>query len=480
MEEVQEEVYGEEPEEEAAEEPQEEEQPQEEEAAEEAPEDEAEASLEKKSGPELFREVLRLLDTAGFEDYFKNGRWDDALMRMDVVLLDAHRKEAGASEPPDLKDVELPANIPKATGAFGPGTMFGAKPAGAVTAVSAAGGQVAELRLISLFVAKWQLDPTPTKTILAKLTPPRRRYVIQSFKATEKGPGAGDELKEYIAKCEKTNAWAAAEKAAAMAAARPAAIAQRSACAPPAWAGATQAWNGASFKTAAGSTQRPAVLGARPMGAAAVRPMIRPMGPAGFARPGVASPGTFARPGAFARPASIVGPSTGLKRPISSVSGPISTGAAALRQRIAAQSPGANRVGPASFTRPVTPRPVTPTGARAGYGTGAGGASAYGASGPGARFAGTGAGYAAQVGRVRVAQPATIRPVTPGAYKPAVIGYSAPRAGAFTPRPGGTVTKPGSFGSAAVRASSAPVRPTAPKPAGEKPGGLIRDLLQRL
>jgi len=409
-EELQDEVVGEEPE--AVEEPQEEEPP----AEEEEPEAEEEAcGLEKKSGPELFKEVLRLLDTAEPEDYFKNGRWDDVLMRMDVVLLDGHRREAGAPEPPDIKDVELPASMPTAPSAFGLGGqpgMFGVRPVTAVTAVTAAGAvgnQAAELRLISLFVAKWQLDPTPTKTCFAKLTPTRRRYVIQSFKTTEKGEGAAEELKEYIAKCEQTNAWAGAEKAAAMAAARPALTPQRPASAPPAWAGTP-------LRPAVGSIQRPSVLGGvRPMGSAAVRPMGQAMGPIGLVKP-VASP-------------------VGLKRPITSVSGPVST-AAAVRQRIAAQALGARFPRPAA----VAPRPVTPFGA-------------------GASCATIGAGSAAQ-GR------ASIRPVTPGALKPAT-SY-APRAGALTPRP------------AAVRSFSAPARPAAPTPAGQKPGGLIRGLLQRL
>lgn len=450
----------------------------EEEVPEEEPAEEEEEGIAKKSGPELFKEVLRLMDTVDVEDYFKNGRWDDVLMRMDHVLLEAHRKEAGASDPPDLKDVKLPANMPRPMGMGMPGMMnrpgfpglMAVRPAGAVAATGAAGGHVAELRLISLFVAKWQLDPTPTKTVLAKLTPPRRRYVIQSFKATAKGAGAGDELKTYIAKCEKTNAWAAAEKAAAMAASRPATPTRPVSAPPP-------AWTGAQF-------HRPSVLGggpARP--GAAIRPMIRPMGGA-LARPAT----TFARPGAFARPATIVGPNAGLKRPISMVSGPMSTGASALRQRIAsqapggyAQAPGAGRVGPASFQRPVTPRPAPAFGARATYGT----------TGAGARFAGTGAGYAAQVGRVQIAQPATIRPVTPGAYKPAAAGYggyggkgvrpATPRpagGAAVTPRAGGFAA-PRAAGTAMARASSAPARP-APKAAAEKPGGLIRDLLQRL
>lgn len=203
-----------------------------------------------KTGPELFRELIRVYPVAEYEDYFKNGAWKDDLMRTDLVLIYAHAREAGAPYPPALKDVKLP-DLPKgiplarptlpggalnataprpivATAVVKPPVAAAATapaaaqtaataPAAAPAATAAANGaamQATELRLIALFIAKWKLDANRTKLMLAKLTPPRRRYVIQSFKNTAGGdPTAA--LEEFIAKCEQTNAWATAAAPAA-------------------------------------------------------------------------------------------------------------------------------------------------------------------------------------------------------------------------------------------------------------------------
>jgi len=207
-----------------------------------------------KSGPELFREVLRVYPVAELEDYHKGGMWKDDLMRTDIVLIYAHAREAGAPYPPPLKDVKLPPNVPKA-GGFQPaprpslptpgvvtagirpvmaatvvkpplaaGTLAPAAAGMAPVAAAAAGaGQATELRLIALFITKWKLDPTKTKMILAKLTPPRRRHVIQNFKSM---PGTTDPtaaLEQFLAKCEQTNSWGLA--VAAPVAANPKAVA---------------------------------------------------------------------------------------------------------------------------------------------------------------------------------------------------------------------------------------------------------------
>jgi hypothetical protein len=162
-----------------------------------------------KTGPELFKELLRLYDTAEVEDYFKNGAWKNDLMKTDLVLIEAHRKEAGAPDPPTLEDVKLPDMPAAAAGAMGllqQKMALGALTAGA-TGVGAAAGPVAELRLIALFVAKWKLDPTKTKMLLAKLNPQRRRYVIQNFKATASGEAGATELESYITECEANGQW---------------------------------------------------------------------------------------------------------------------------------------------------------------------------------------------------------------------------------------------------------------------------------
>lgn len=159
-----------------------------------------------KTGQDLFKEILRIYETAEFEDYFKAGAWKNDLMKTDYVLLTAHRKEAGAPDPPALEDVKLPEGISKTNGAA---VKLVGLPAAATAAAGAgsASGAVAELRLIALFVAKWKLDPTKTKAAVAKLTPVRRRYVIQNFKGTQPGDAGVTELETFIQECEKSGVW---------------------------------------------------------------------------------------------------------------------------------------------------------------------------------------------------------------------------------------------------------------------------------
>jgi|EP00927_Polykrikos_kofoidii_P071066 hypothetical protein len=80
------------------------------------------AEIATKSGPDLFKEILRLYSSAEVEDYYKNGVWKNDVMKTDWELLRLHRKEAGAPEPPpvDELDLEIP-NLP------------GANPAGSVS-----------------------------------------------------------------------------------------------------------------------------------------------------------------------------------------------------------------------------------------------------------------------------------------------------------------------------------------------------------
>lgn len=79
--------------------------------------------ISSKSGPELFKEVLRLYSAAEVDDYYKKGVWRDDLMKTDWELMRLHRKEAGAPEPPPVEELdldipELPGPTPGATGGF--------------------------------------------------------------------------------------------------------------------------------------------------------------------------------------------------------------------------------------------------------------------------------------------------------------------------------------------------------------------------
>mmetsp|Transcript_51902 Transcript_51902/g.116375 ORF Transcript_51902/g.116375 Transcript_51902/m.116375 type:complete len:269 (-) Transcript_51902:60-866(-) len=199
-----------------------------------------------KSGAELFKELYRLLPSLSFEDYFKNGIWQNDMMRLDIEVIDAHRKEAGAPAPPPMEEIEFPplpghANslggllralvpapglgaaamlvrpagmngVPGAEGAAGelgeavPGQGLLAAPSPKMPATS--GAPPLDMKVIALFVSKWKLDPTRAKTALEKLTPTRRRFVMQNFKHIPiNGSSSSDKLEEYIAQCEQTGSW---------------------------------------------------------------------------------------------------------------------------------------------------------------------------------------------------------------------------------------------------------------------------------
>lgn len=92
------------------------------------------AEIADKSGPELFKEILRLYSAAEVEDYHKNGVWKDAMMKTDWELLRLHRKEAGAPEPPpvDELDLEIP-NLPCGNAGAGVSGSVSLKPLAALS-----------------------------------------------------------------------------------------------------------------------------------------------------------------------------------------------------------------------------------------------------------------------------------------------------------------------------------------------------------
>lgn len=168
----------------------------------------ADKDVMSKSGPELFKELLRWYGVADIEDYVKAGVWKDELMRTDIELIRLHRKEAGSPDPIPLEAVVMP-EIPALPAAPVKPVLSALPTAGgsAQPAAGAASISVAELRQIALFVAKFKLDLMRTKTALGKMTAEKRRHVMEKFQTTTTAGAATTALEQYIAQCEKTNSW---------------------------------------------------------------------------------------------------------------------------------------------------------------------------------------------------------------------------------------------------------------------------------
>mmetsp|Transcript_104804 Transcript_104804/g.295098 ORF Transcript_104804/g.295098 Transcript_104804/m.295098 type:complete len:476 (-) Transcript_104804:184-1611(-) len=319
--------------------------------------------------------------------------------------------------------------LPKAMGApkavARPG--FAAPKAGALGGAAAATGPVAELRQIALFVAKWKLDPTRTKMMLAKLGPARRRYVIQTFKHTAYGADVTAGLQQYIAQCERTDAWAGATATATSAAAAGMGIKR------------TFATSSAMSSSAA---KMPRLMTSVPKAGAGALTSLA----ARIAAQRAQSLG--------ARPASATGSATSLmaarmaaQRSMQVRAASAGTATSMLAARMAAQrsmaarpaSAGAVRPGVAGGMRPTSMMGIRPTGAMTMYGGVARGGMAPKASGvrpQGSVSAGWGSGGQQQQWGGR---PATS----------SLLGVGGPHAKAPAPK------------------------------AGAKPGSLIRNLLQR-
>jgi hypothetical protein len=243
----------------------------------------------KKSGPELFRELLRVYPVAELDDYHKMYKWQDDQMRIDLQLVHAHRAEAGAPDPTPLDEVKMPP-LPQvhhfqqssaaALLAARAAALQGVRPAGVTAAIpgasGAASGAGAELRLMALFVAKWKIDPTRTKMMLAKLQPQQRRYVIQNFKTTATGMPATDELQQFITECEEKESWpAASEKAETPAPASAVTAGARPATPGGALAASVRAASAGIVMPGVGGVKRPLVPGAAALGA---NKLVRPAG----------------------------------------------------------------------------------------------------------------------------------------------------------------------------------------------------------
>lgn len=176
-----------------------------------------------KTGAELFKELYRIYPVAEVEDYFKNGSWKNDLMKADLRLMEAHRREAGAPDVPDLEDIQFPKDLPKPPKSIvdlkksivdlKPLALPKATPkAGATSATGPGALATLDIRLMTLFVAKYKLDPAKARDIFAKMKAEQRRYIISNFKPSAAAT-AGDgttalaEIQEFICKTQKEQGW---------------------------------------------------------------------------------------------------------------------------------------------------------------------------------------------------------------------------------------------------------------------------------
>lgn len=162
---------------------------------------------EGKTGSELFRELMRLYSEAVVEDYFKMGQWQNRSMRTDYVLIEAHRREAGAPAPPPLSSIPEP-KVPQqklltlpglvARAALGQNGLTPPLVQLANSTAQQANGPAAELRNCAIFISRNKLDPSRAKVMLMNLSVEGRKQVMEGFKTEKIGMEATDELEKYI------------------------------------------------------------------------------------------------------------------------------------------------------------------------------------------------------------------------------------------------------------------------------------------
>jgi len=165
----------------------------------------------KKSGAALFRELLRLYPVAEAEDYWKAGAWQDEVIKRDLKLVEAHRRDSAAPEPPALEDIPMP----KPPGGIAvPGMLTLPQPPGGITLPVRPASQPlvlptspAQAVKIATFIAGSKLDPLRSRPLLNGLKAHEQNYVLENFKSTSTGAEATDELEKYINECKASSVW---------------------------------------------------------------------------------------------------------------------------------------------------------------------------------------------------------------------------------------------------------------------------------
>mmetsp|Transcript_1925 Transcript_1925/g.6030 ORF Transcript_1925/g.6030 Transcript_1925/m.6030 type:complete len:284 (-) Transcript_1925:116-967(-) len=162
-----------------------------------------------KTGSELFRELMRIYSEVQVEDYFKMGQWQNRAMRTDYVLLEAHRREAGAPAPPPLSEIPEPkvpeskflslSGLGGARGGHSNGVPASlASLAANLSAQQGAAGPAAELRNCAIYISRNKLDPSRAKAMLMGLSVENRKLVMEGFTSDKIGMEATDDLDKYI------------------------------------------------------------------------------------------------------------------------------------------------------------------------------------------------------------------------------------------------------------------------------------------
>lgn len=176
-----------------------------------------------KKGLELFKELKRRYDAVDAEDYLAGAIWREDLMRLDIEMLDHHRRLAGAEDIPELDEVEIPEsllrNLPKS---LPPKTMPSVPKAGgfgnAATTLKVNTDADAKFQqLVTLFSNKWSMDFEKTSKAVQQhigSNIQHLRFIILNFKhKVEENADVNTAFETFLSKCKAEDKWTSLPKA---------------------------------------------------------------------------------------------------------------------------------------------------------------------------------------------------------------------------------------------------------------------------
>lgn len=199
----------------------------------------ADLDPEKKSGERLYREVKRLFPSACLDSYYQNGTWRKDLLAIDIELVEAHRREAYAPEPPPLDLSELLPELELLTGRARPkelppkegpkerqpiralattvmrSSLTPTEPSkpppkallgrGPALVAARPAFNASALSDFNAFVEKWHLEPVKARLAISPIPPSARPRVYQEFRpSSAKGLTIYAQLDQLIAKVKTT------------------------------------------------------------------------------------------------------------------------------------------------------------------------------------------------------------------------------------------------------------------------------------